>query len=80
MIIHFINIACKEKTRFCIPRFRLVASSLISQPNVQTVSTFIVREFEQASISIAMAMALICVIITSALLIFLNNMIAKRER
>ena len=64
---------------FIIVFRELVAASLISPPNVQTVSTFIVREFEQGSASVAMAMALICVVITTTLLIILNNVIGKKK-
>lgn len=64
---------------FIIVFRELVAASLISPPNVQTVSTFIVREFEQGSASVAMSMALICVLITTALLIILNYVIARKK-
>lgn len=64
---------------FIIVFRELVAASLISPPNVQTVSTFIVREFEQGSASVAMAMALICVLITTTLLILLNYVIGKKK-
>lgn len=57
---------------FIIVFRELVGASLISPPNVQTVSTFIVREFEQGSASVAMAMALLCVLITTMLLLALN--------
>ena len=64
---------------FIIVFRELVGASLISPPNVQTVSTFIVREFEQGSASVAMAMALICVLITTVLLIILNNVIGRKK-
>lgn len=64
---------------FIIVFRELVAASLISPPNVQTISTFIVREFEQGSASVAMAMALLCVLITTTLLILLNYVIGKKE-
>ncbi len=57
---------------FIISFRELVASSLISPPNVLTISTFIVREFEQGSVSVGMAMAVICVLITTTALIILN--------
>lgn len=67
---------------FIIVFRELVAASLISPPNVQTVSTFIVREFEQgsASVAMAMAMALICVLITTTLLILLNYVIGRKRK
>ena len=64
---------------FIIVFRELVAASLISPPNVQTVSTFIVREFEQGSSSVAMAMALICVLITATLLIILNYAVGRKK-
>ncbi len=64
---------------FIITFRELVASSLISPPNVLTVSTYIVREFEQGSVSIGMAMAIICVVFTTTALILLNRAIDKRK-
>lgn len=64
---------------FIIVFRELVGASLISPPNVRTVSTFIVREFEQGSASVAMAMALLCVLLTTTLLIFLNYVIGRRS-
>ena len=65
---------------FIISFRELVASSLIAPPNVLTVSTFIVREFEQGSVSVGMAMAVICVALTTTALILLNQfMDRKRE-
>lgn len=64
---------------FIISFRELVASSLISPPNVLTVSTFIVREFEQGSVSVGMAMAMICVLLTTTALIILNRA-ADKER
>lgn len=58
---------------FIISFRELVASSLIAPPNVLTVSTFIVREFEQGSVSVGMAMAVICVALTTTALILLNR-------
>ncbi|MDO4262261.1 MAG: iron ABC transporter permease [Eubacteriales bacterium] len=62
---------------FIISLRELVASSLISPPNVLTVSTYIVREFEQGSVSTGMAMAVICVIFTTTALILLNQLQRK---
>lgn len=58
---------------FIIVFRELVASSLISPPDTLTVSTFIVREFEQGSVSVGMAMAVICVLLTTTALIILNQ-------
>lgn len=62
---------------FIISFRELVASSLTCPPNVQTVSTFITHEFEQGSVSVGMAMAVICVAITTTLLILLNVVTGK---
>jgi len=65
---------------FLISFRELVASSLIAPPDVLTVSTFIVREFEQGSVSVGMAMAVICVVLTTTALIILNQCISKERR
>ena len=65
---------------FIISFRELVASSLISPPNVLTVSTFIVREFEQGSVSVGMAMAVICVLLTTTSLILLNQFVERGEK
>lgn len=62
---------------FIISFRELVASSLIAPPNVLTVSTFIVREFEQGSVSVGMAMAAICVLLTTTALIVLNQFVGR---
>ena len=62
---------------FIISFRELVASSLISPPNVLTVSTFIVREFEQGSVSVGMAMAVICMLLTTTALIILNYFVDR---
>lgn len=53
---------------FIISLRELVASSMIAPPCVLTVSTFIVREFEQGSVSVGMAMAVVCVLLTTGTL------------
>lgn len=56
---------------FIIAFRELVTASLIAPPNVLVVSTYINREFEQGSVSLGMAMAVLCVLITTtALLLF----------
>ncbi|WP_262120994.1 ABC transporter permease [Anaerococcus sp. Marseille-Q5996] len=57
----------------------LVASSIISPPNVMTVSTYITSEFEQGSVSVGMAMAVVCVLITTSLLIIINVLNNRRN-
>ena len=57
----------------------LVGASLISPPNVLTVSTFIVKEFEQGSVQVGMAMAIICVLFSTTSLIALNMAVNRRK-
>lgn len=64
---------------FIIVLRELVAASLISPPDVLVISTFIVNEFEQGSASVAMAMALICVLV-SALMLFALRMLLSRMK
>ncbi len=64
---------------FIIAFRELVAPSLIAPPNMLVVSTFIIREFEQGSVSIGMAMAVICVLFTTISLIALNKFINRQK-
>lgn len=57
----------------------LVGASLISPPNVLTVSTFIVKEFEQGSVQVGMAMAILCVLFSTTSLIALNTAINRKK-
>lgn len=58
---------------FIISYRELVAASLVSPPNTLTVSNFIVREFEQGTVPVGMAMAVICMFTVTVTLIFLNR-------
>lgn len=54
-------------------------ASLIAPPNTLVVSTYINREFEQGSVSLGTAMAVLCVLLTTtALLVF--NRVAERKK
>ena len=64
---------------FIIAFRELVTASLIAPPNTLVVSTFIVREFEQGSVSIGMAMAVLCVLFTTTALMLLNRFIDKKK-
>jgi iron(III) transport system permease protein len=64
---------------FIISFRELVAASMLAPPNTLTVSTFIVREFEQGSVSVGMAMAVICVVLTMSILIVLNHYVSKEK-
>lgn len=64
---------------FIIAFRELVTASLIAPPNTLVVSTYIVREFEQGSVSIGMAMAVLCVLFTTTALLILNHFIDKQR-
>lgn len=64
---------------FIISFRELVASSLIAPPGVLTVSTFILREFEQGSVSVGMCMAMLCVLLTTSVLLVLNRCTARSK-
>ena len=64
---------------FIISFRELVTASLIAPPNTLVVSTFIMREFEQGSVSIGMAMALVCTLFTATALIFLDRIIDPQK-
>ena len=63
---------------FIISFRELVTASLIAPPNTLVVSTYIVREFEQGSVSLGMTMAMICVTFTTITLILLNRFTGRR--
>ena len=64
---------------FIITFRELVAASLIAPPGVLTISTFIVSEFEQGSVSVGMAMAVICIIISTGILLVVKTFLEKFE-
>ena len=64
---------------FIIAFRELVTASLIAPPNVLVVSTFIMREFEQGSVSVGMAMAVICVLLSTTALLALNRALDKQK-
>lgn len=49
---------------FIISLRELVAPSLIAPPDTLVISTYIVREFEQGSVSLGMSMAVLCLLLT----------------
>lgn len=65
---------------FIISFRELVTASLIAPPNEYVISTFIVREFEQGSVSTGMAMAVICLILTTSSLLLLNSVTSFYQR
>lgn len=64
---------------FIISFRELVTASLIAPPNTLVISTYIVREFEQGSVSVGMAMAVLCVLFTTTALLILNTAIDKKR-
>ena len=64
---------------FIIAFRELVTASLIAPPNVLVVSTYINREFEQGSVSLGMAMAVLCVLITTGVLLLMNAVTERRK-
>ena len=64
---------------FIIAFRELVTASLIAPPNTLVVSTYIVREFEQGSVSVGMAMAVLFVLFTTTALLILNRSIDRQK-
>ncbi len=64
---------------FIIAFRELVTASLIAPPNTLVVSTYINREFEQGSVSLGMAMAVLCVLITTTALLIFNAITRRRN-
>jgi len=64
---------------FIIAFRELVTASIIAPPNTLVVSTFIMREFEAGSVSIGMAMAVICVVFSTTFLIIVNRFLLKSK-
>ena len=67
------GIAAGWMMTFIISIRELVAPSLIAPPNTLVISTYIMREFEQGSVSLGMAMAVLCVAITVSSLLLLKR-------
>lgn len=65
---------------FIIAFRELVTASLIAPPNVLVVSTYINREFEQGSVSLGMAMAVLCVLLTTTTLLVMNVIMNRKMR
>ena len=64
---------------FIIAFRELVTASLVAPPNQLVISTFITREFEQGSVSVGMAMAVLCVLFTTTVLLLLNLGMRKEQ-
>ncbi|SFE80193.1 iron(III) transport system permease protein [Alteribacillus iranensis] len=59
---------------FIISMRELVGSLILRPPNMHTTATFIYSEFEQGSTSLGMAMALVAVVLTTMMLVFVEHM------
>ena len=64
---------------FMIAFRELVTAGLIVPSNTLVVSIYIVREFEQGSVSVGMAMAVLCVLFTTTALLILNRSIDRQK-
>lgn len=73
------GVAADWMMTFIIAFRELVTASLIAPPNTLVVSTYIVREFEQGSVSVGMAMAVLCVLFTTTALLLLNRGIDRKK-
>lgn len=69
------GIAAGWMMTFIISLRELVAPSLIAPPNTLVISTFIMREFEQGSVSLGMCMAVLCSALTVTSLLLLRRSI-----
>ena len=73
------GIAAGWMMTFIISFRELVTASIIAPPNMLVVSTFIMREFEQGSVSVGMAMAVICVVFTTGSLVVVNRFLLRQK-
>ena len=60
---------------FIIALRELVTASLIAPPNVQVISTYIMSQFDQGSVSVGMAMAVLTMALSVAALLGLNRLV-----
>ena len=71
------GIAAGWMMTFIIAARELVAPSLMAPPDTLVISTFITREFEQGSVSLGMAMAVLCIALTTGALLGLNGFLGR---
>lgn len=71
------GIAAGWMMTFIIALRELVAPSLISPPDTLVISTFIMREFEQGSVSLGMSMAVLCMVFTTLSLMAVNKFASR---
>lgn len=63
---------------FAVATRELVASVVVAPVGVSTISTYIWRQFEQGSVGLGMAMALVTILITTALPLILLGLMGRR--
>lgn len=64
---------------FAIASRELVASLLLAPTGMQTVSVYVWRQFEQGSVGEGMAMSLIAIAVTAALILLAHKLAARRS-
>jgi len=64
---------------FIIALRELVTASLIAPPNVQVISTYIMSQFDQGSVSVGMAMAVLTMALSVGALLGLNKLIGRKR-
>ncbi|MEK1870853.1 MAG: iron ABC transporter permease, partial [Rhizobium altiplani] len=62
---------------FALASRELVASVVVAPVGMQTIATFIWRQFEQGSIGLGMAMAFIAILITTLLPLLLLTLLRR---
>ena len=65
---------------FAIASRELVASLLLAPTGMQTVAVYVWRQFEQGSVGEGMAMSIIAIAITAALVLLAHGLAAQRSR
>ncbi len=63
---------------FAVATRELVASVVIAPVGVSTISTYIWRQFEQGSVGLGMAMALVTILITTAMPLIVLSLMGRR--
>jgi iron(III) transport system permease protein len=63
---------------FAVATRELVASIIVAPVGMQTISTYIWRQFEQGSVGLGMAMAFVAILITTILPIVVLSLLGKR--
>lgn len=72
------SIAAAMLLAFAIATRELVASLLLAPTGMQTVSVYVWRQFEQGSVGEGMAMSLIAIAVTAALVLLAHKLAARK--